>query len=93
LAFLRFSFVEMGSWPRHYLSVDRAGRGATFSWLHVGDAVTIDEVVFAQPGDLELPGARSLEGLNLRIDYRAKELVAGGPIPAAASRVVEAVHL
>ena len=53
--------------------------------------IAIDEVVFAQSGDLELPGARSLEGLNLRVDYRAKELVAGGPIPAAARKVVMAV--
>jgi hypothetical protein len=45
--------------------------------------VTIDEVVFAQPGDLELPGARSLEGLNLCVNARAKKLVAGRPIPAA----------
>jgi hypothetical protein len=79
----------MGSWPRHYLLVDRAGRG-----LHslLGDAVAIDEVVFARPGDLEWPGARSLEGLNLRVDSRAKKLVAGGPIPAAARTVVKAVQ-
>ncbi len=62
-----------------------------FAIIHVGDAVSIDKVVFAQPGDLELPGARSLEGLNLRVDSRAKKLVAGGPIPAAARTVVKAV--
>lgn len=49
--------------------------------------------MFAQPGDLELLGARSLEGLNLRVDSRAKKLVAGGPILAAARTVVKAVHL
>jgi len=54
-----------------------------YAIIHVGDAVTIDEVVFAEPGDLELLGARSLEGLNLRVDSRAKKLVAGGPILAA----------
>ena len=42
-------------------------------------------------GDLELPGARPLEGLNLRVDSQAKKLVAGGPIPAAARKVVQAV--
>jgi hypothetical protein len=52
----------------------------------------IDEVVFAQPGDLELLGARSLEGLNLRVDSRAKKLVAGGPILAAARTVVKPVQ-
>ena len=61
-----------------------------FAIIHVGAAVTIDEVVFAQPGDLELLGARSLEGLNLRVDSRAKKLVAGGPILAAAQQVVKA---
>jgi hypothetical protein len=59
--------------------------------MQVCDAVTIDEVVFARPGDLELPGARSLEGLNLRVDARSKKLVAGGPIPAAGRTVVKAV--
>ena len=54
-----------------------------FAIIRVGDAITIDEVVFAEPDDLELLGARSLEGLNLRVDSRAKKLVAGGPILAA----------
>jgi hypothetical protein len=54
--------------------------------------VTIDDVVFAQVGDLELLGARSLQGLNLRVDSRAKKLVAGGPIPAAARKVVKALQ-
>jgi hypothetical protein len=53
--------------------------------LHVGDAVTTDEAVFGEPNDLELLGARSLEGLNLRVDSREKKLVAGGPILAAVS--------
>jgi predicted aspartyl protease len=51
--------------------------------IHVGDMVTIDEVVFGQPGDLQLLGARTLEGLNLHIDPRQKKLVASGPILAA----------
>jgi len=63
-----------------------------FAIIHVGDAITIDEVVFAQPGDLELLGARSLEGLNLRVDSRAKKLVAGGPILAAGLSVLKAVQ-
>ena len=44
---------------------------------------TIDEVVFAQSGDLQLLGARTLEGLNLRIDPYRKKLVATGPLPVA----------
>jgi predicted aspartyl protease len=46
--------------------------------------VTIDEVVFGEPGDLVLIGARSLEGLNVRIDPVTKQLVDAGPMPLAA---------
>ena len=58
-------------------------RAVGFAILRVGDAITIDEVIFGEPGDLELLGARTLEGMNLRVDSRAKKLVAGGPILAA----------
>jgi predicted aspartyl protease len=58
-------------------------RAVGFAILYVGAALTIDEVIFGEPGDLQLLGARSLEGMNLRVDSRAKKLVAGGPIPAA----------
>jgi hypothetical protein len=43
---------------------------------------TADDVVFAEADDLVLLGARSLEGLNLRIDPREKRLVGAGPIAA-----------
>lgn len=69
---------------------EEINRTIGFAIIRVGDAVTIDEVVFAEPNDLELLGARSLEGLNLRVDSRAKKLVAGGPILAAAQKVVQA---
>jgi hypothetical protein len=42
-------------------------------------------VVFAEPADLILLGARSLEGLNLRVDSRRKQLVDAGPTVAAAT--------
>ena len=44
-----------------------------------------DEVVFGEPGDLALLGARTLEGLNFRVDPRLKRLVDAGPSPAAAA--------
>lgn len=44
---------------------------------------TVDEVVFGQPGDLMLLGARTLEGFGATIDPRQKKLVAAGPFPAA----------
>lgn len=58
-------------------------RRVGFAIIRVEGVHTTDEVVFAQPGDLQLLGARTLEGLNLRVDSRGKKLVAGGPLPAA----------
>jgi len=58
-------------------------RSVGFAILRVGKSFTIDEVVFAQPGDLLLLGARTLEGLNLTVDSAKKRLVAAGPLPAA----------
>ena len=58
-------------------------RAVGFAIIRVGDAITTDEVIFGEPGELEILGARSLEGMNLRVDSRAKKLVAGGPILAA----------
>ena len=52
--------------------------------VYVAGIWTVDEVVFGEPGDLVLLGARSLEGLNLRIDPVNKQLVDAGPAPAAA---------
>ena len=58
-------------------------RSVGFAILRVGNKFTIDEVVFAEPGDLVLLGARTLEGLNLTVDSARKKLVAAGPLPAA----------
>ena len=58
-------------------------RSVGFAVLRVGTAFTIDEVVFAEIGDLILLGARTLEGLNLMVDSSKKKLVAAGPLPAA----------
>ncbi|OHB72059.1 MAG: hypothetical protein A2V70_05595 [Planctomycetes bacterium RBG_13_63_9] len=61
-------------------------RSIGFAVLRVGSHFTIDEVVFAEPGDLLLLGARTLEGLNLMVDSARKKLVAAGPLPAACTR-------
>ena len=58
-------------------------RSIGFAILRVDKHFTIDEVVFAEPGDLTLLGARTLEGLGLVVDPRKKKLVAAGPFPAA----------
>jgi predicted aspartyl protease len=58
-------------------------RSIGFAIVHVDKSFTIDEVVFAEKGDLLLLGARSLEGLNLTVSPTKKKLVASGPIVAA----------
>jgi predicted aspartyl protease len=51
--------------------------------VYAGGTVTIDEVVFGGENDMVLLGARSLEGLNLRVDRYRKILIDAGPAPAA----------
>ena len=58
-------------------------RSVGFAIIRLDKYFTIDEVVFAQPGDLSLLGARTFEGLNLTVDPRRKKLVAAGPLLAA----------
>src|SRR4051794_20498356 len=58
-------------------------RSMGYAIVGVGEHETVDEVVFALPGDLILSGARSLVGLNLTVDPTRKRLVATGPRPPA----------
>ena len=58
-------------------------RNVGFAIVRYDKFFTVDEVVFAEKGDLLLFGARTLEGLSLMVDSRKKKLVASEPIPAA----------
>ena len=58
-------------------------RSVGFAILHLEHHFTVDEIVFAEKGDLLLLGSRTLEGLNLTVDPQKKRLVAAGPLPAA----------
>ena len=58
-------------------------RSMGFAIIRIDKSFTIDEVVFAEKGDLLLLGARTLEGLNLTVDTNRKKLVASGPLPVA----------
>ena len=58
-------------------------RSVGFAILRFDKFFTVDEVVFAEKGDLLLLGARTLEGISLTVDSRQKKLVASGPILAA----------
>jgi predicted aspartyl protease len=55
------------------------------AFIYAADTTATDDVVFGEAHDLVLLGARSLEGLNLRIDPIRKALVDAGPAPAAAT--------
>ena len=58
-------------------------RTVGYAILRVDKFETIDEVVFAQKGDLTLLGSRATEGMNVNVDARRKRLVAAGPVVAA----------
>jgi predicted aspartyl protease len=61
-------------------------RSVGFAIVRVDKSFTVDEIVFAERGDLLLLGARSLEGLSLAVDPRQKKLVASGPLPVACAK-------
>lgn len=65
---------------------DEIVRDIGYAIIHAGGTETNDEIVFSEPGDLILLGARSLQGLNLKVDLVGMRLVAGGPILAASQR-------
>jgi predicted aspartyl protease len=62
-------------------------RGIGFANVYAEGTSTADIVVFAERGDLILLGARTIEGLNLRIDVVGRRLLRGGPVPAAIARL------
>ncbi len=60
-------------------------RWVGFAILYAAGQLTIDEVVFGESSDLVLLGARTLEGMNLKVDLVGKRLVSAGPMLAAAA--------
>jgi len=63
----------------------QAIRTIGYAIVRVGNRETIDEVVFAEPGDHLLLGSRALEGLGLMVDPRSKRLIDRGPKLAMAA--------
>lgn len=59
-------------------------RSVGIAIVHAAGAKAPDFVVFAEPDDMVLLGARSLEGLNVRVDAQRKQLAPAGPILAGA---------
>lgn len=69
----------------------RQADGTAFSrsigraFILAAGTATNDDVVLGEPDDLMLLGARTLEGLNVRIDPVTRQLVDAGPMPLAGS--------
>jgi predicted aspartyl protease len=61
----------------------RIDRDIGYALVHAAGCEAPDLVVLAEPGDLVLLGAHSLEGLNLKVDPVRKELVPAGPVITA----------
>ncbi len=58
-------------------------RDIRFAVIRSGEFQTVDEVVFGQAGDLQLLGARTIEGFNAVVEPTRRQLVAAGPIITA----------
>ena len=58
-------------------------RSVGFAIVRVDKYFTVDEVVFAEKGDLLLLGARTVEGLNVTVDPHKKRLVTARPLLVA----------
>lgn len=65
----------------------RITRDVGYAYLHSSGFETVDEVVFARPGDPRLLGARTIEGFAALVDARRKRLVASGPLPVAVGMI------
>ena len=63
----------------------RVSRETGYAILSAQGFETVDEVVFAEPGDMTLLGVRTLEGFGVLVDDVAHRFVATGTIVAVAA--------
>lgn len=61
-------------------------RSLGYAILRAAGFETVDEVVFGQPGDMSLLGAKTLEGFGALVDPTREKLAGAGPAPAAFTR-------
>jgi hypothetical protein len=59
-------------------------RDVGFAIFYAAGRLTADEVVFAEEGDPNFLGARTLKGLNVVVDPAGRRLSDAGPLLAAA---------
>jgi len=77
--------IEIEKPSRHFVMANGEviTRDIGYAILKVNGFQTVDEIVFAHEGDLNLLGSRTLEGFGAVIDATRKQLVASGPHLAA----------
>ncbi len=82
---LREAGVTVAKKDRRFLAAEgkTVARSTGYAFLRSSGFETVDEVVFAQPGDLTILGARTLEGFGAVVDAGKKKLAASGPHLAA----------
>ena len=89
LSWIPASLLESLGIQRRKISRFRQANGTLLerwtgsAWIYAAETSATDDVVFGEETDMVLLGARTLEGLNLRVDPVAKRLVDAGPAPAA----------
>jgi predicted aspartyl protease len=81
---------ELGIAPemtQHFIIADgrHIERPVGIAIVHAAGTKAPDYVVFAEPTDMIILGARTLEGMNVRVDALRKQLVPAGPILAGAA--------
>lgn len=77
--------VEIEKPEQHFIMANGEviTRDIGYAIIKVNGFETVDEIVFAHGGDLNLLGSRTLEGFGAIVDARNKQLVAAGPHLAA----------
>ena len=77
--------VTVAKKDQRFLTADgkTVTRSMGYAFLRSSGFETVDEVVFAGPGDLTILGARTLEGFGAVVDAGKKRLAASGPHLAA----------
>jgi predicted aspartyl protease len=77
--------VTVAKKDQRFLTADgkTVTRSMGYAFLRSSGFETVDEVVFARPGDLTILGARTLEGFGAVVDAGKKRLAASGPHLAA----------
>ena len=75
--------VEKGDQKFVMANGEVINRDIGYAIVRVNGFETVDEIVFARDGDLNLLGSRTLEGFGAVVDAAKKQLVAAGPHLAA----------